>query len=337
MREVKTLLDYAPSVNALETWNVALWNQHKVFVSHPFYQSFLWNKISRSSDIWSRSTWTLPHRIRYLVESLVLFPMYPFVIFVDLFRHNDILFLNPEEKKIAQEKGEENILFAFFRERMHQTVSRIIIHHVLEIIFLVSCCLAVVDPNDVAHEVDYYWYDVFFGIFICSYLVDDFVGTWRRGWKNFSSFWHFYRFVVDVILVAGFLTYLLAFKWDSDMTKEDGKMIDDRSTLSGNKAVNVGATIFMVGCTLTLLRPLRWFLLSRSMGTLVVSVIKVIKDATKIFCVFNVVFFAFAIGTYGMFKPFKLNNESKIKLNSSTSPYHMQQTDLTSIKGILSG
>merc|ERR1719400_1154704 len=92
---------------------------------------------------------------------------------------------------------------------------------------------------------------------------------------------------------------------------------DNRAKLSGNHSVNVGSTILAFGATMALLKPLRWFLLNRTLGPVVVCIIKMLKDIANIFFVFFVVFGAFSISSYFMFKPFHLHNDetSKFKLH----------------------
>ena len=329
MDEVSTLLEFSPDEDTEETWRVALWNNHKLLVSHPFFQNLLWKKISGNSDHWENVY--IHWKIWYFIYALCIFILYPFIIFIDIvFRDNDIMFLSPDEKSAKLKGFKENRFFRWFRERLHRTVFRIIVHHFLELFFLVVVFLSVVDPKDVIGKSEYHWYDITFAIFIASYLLDDIVGLVVRKGRSFSSFWHFYKFINSSILAVGLLTYYISFR----KLKHD-----DRSHLSGNHEANIGASIFAVGGTLALLRPLRWLLLFRSFGPLVVCVIKVIRDTAKIFFIYLIVFLAFAIGTYAMFKPFSLrrvqDGDNNNNTNITNNTYHMQRPDLTSMKGLV--
>ena len=99
---------------------------------------------------------------------------------------------------------------------------------------------------------------------------------------------------------------------------------DNRAKLSGDSPVNIGSTIFAYGATMALLKPLRWFLLNRSLGPVVVCIIKVLKNALKIFLIYLVVFGAFSISSYFMFKPFYLHK----------GEYILHQDDLVTKKGV---
>ena len=102
---------------------------------------------------------------------------------------------------------------------------------------------------------------------------------------------------------------------------------DNRAELSGNHPVNVGSTILAFGATMSLLKPLRWFLLNRTLGPVVVCIIKVLKDVFHIFLIFLVVFGAFSISSYFMFKPFKLHEKEN-------SNFTLHQDDLVTLKGV---
>ena len=102
---------------------------------------------------------------------------------------------------------------------------------------------------------------------------------------------------------------------------------DNRAQESGNSAVNVGSTILAFGATMALLKPLRWFLLNRTLGPVVVCIIKVLKDVFNIFLIFFVVFGAFSISLYFMFKPFDLHKENP--------KFYLHQKDPVSLPGLL--
>ena len=59
MDDVESLLNHSPYAESkkeingqcMETWNIALWNNHTQFVSHPYYQDYLWKKICRHMSL----------------------------------------------------------------------------------------------------------------------------------------------------------------------------------------------------------------------------------------------------------------------------------------------
>ena len=332
MKEVERVLEYSPTQSeALDdheyaTWNVALWNNHKLFVSHPFYQNFLWKKISGKPDNWDNRS--ILNKIGVFFQALFLFLLVnPFIVVYDtIFRDNDIMFLNSEQKR-AKDGGDcEGTFLTWIRDHMHNTVYRIIVHHVMEFFFLIMLFLTLVDPNDVLSSPDVHSYDIVSAIFIASYLLDDIIGIVLRRAKNFSSFWHIFKLITSLMLSCSYITYALSMVKLIEVT---GK--DDRSVVPGNDPVNVGATLFAVGGTLALLRPLRWFLLIKTYGPVVVCIVRVIRDTLRIFLIFILILFAFAVGTFATFKPFYASRAS------NTTGYHLQLPDLLTTKGIVMG
>merc|ERR1712066_854214 len=73
--------------------------------------------------------------------------------------------------------------------------------------------------------------------------------------------------------------------------------------------------------------PLRWLLLNRSLGPLVVTIIKVLKDVLFIASIYLIFFGAYAVCFYFMFEPFKQIKNGKYKLH---------QDDLVTGRGVMS-
>ena len=295
MTEVKTLLHHSPTTDDghrhdNETWNIAIWNSHKKFVSHPFYQDFLWKKLCGHNFHWEK--YYIKWKILYFILSIILPFTYPFIVLIDiLFRKNDLLFISPVEK---EEK--ENKFFSFYRWAMHKPIFRIIFHHFLETIFLILVFLSTWDPSDTFHAKEIWFYDILLGIFVFSYVIDDIVGLRRRGWANFSSFWHTFNFINSIMFLLGMIVSYWSFNYLPN---------DNRATLSGNDSVNIGATVYSIAATFALLRPLRWLLFNKTLGPVVVCCIKVVKDVIHIVVIYMIAFAAFSVGLYSMFKPFK--------------------------------
>ena len=93
--DVKKLLDSCPSDVASERTNLhmALWQEHKDFVSHAFFQQYKWDKMTMDIK-WD--SYNLLKKMKIFLFSICLFPCYPFVVLLDsLFRESNILFLSP--------------------------------------------------------------------------------------------------------------------------------------------------------------------------------------------------------------------------------------------------
>ena len=92
----------------------------------------------------------------------------------------------------------------------------------------------------------------------------------------------------------------------ANVTKLEPPMItsDHRAQLSGNHPVNIGMTMIAYGALMHILRVLRWFLLNKSIGPVVVCCIRVLRDVVYVFVVFIVIYLAFVLGLWFMYKPF---------------------------------
>ena len=295
--DAATILQHAPfrddiedvDTTRQETWNIALWNNHKMLVSHPAFQNFLWEKLCGPDYNWN--TFYFHQKVLNFVLSILIFFTYPIFVLIDtLFRSNDILF----KSRVRNEKG----IFRFYRKMIHRPIFRISTHLLLEFLFLVSVCFSTIDPFDIINSKDSWSYDVILCIFIFSFLLDDIVDLFRRGWATLSSFWHMYTLFTSVIFCVGQVILFVSF---GHILPDS---IDDRALYRGDHAVNIGATIFSIAATLTLLRPLRWLLFNRSLGPTVVCIIKVMRDAFHIFLIYLVILGAFTVGIFSMFKPF---------------------------------
>jgi len=101
MEEVKLILNYSNSDNLEEcenaNWNIALWEGHKKFVGHHFYQQFIWEKMTGDNFDWFN--YFFFWKILLIPAYLLLFLLYPFIICIDLFREADILFVAPAMKE----------------------------------------------------------------------------------------------------------------------------------------------------------------------------------------------------------------------------------------------
>ena len=327
MDDVEMLLNNSPSAGqrteinekCMETWNIALWNNHKLFVSHPYYQDYLWKKICGFEFHWEN--YYFYWKVFYFFFSILIFFTYPFVVLFDtIFGNNDILFKQ-------EPKPEENSIKAFYRRLMHRPLFRIFVHHTLEFTFLLSLLFSTIDPLDVKGKKESHFYDHILYIFIGSYLLEDIIDIFRRGWTNLSSFWHGYTLFTSILLCLGQVIGLV-------VEKIMDKGHDDRSKESGNHLANVGAAIFSVGAIFALLRPLRLFLFFRSLGLTVVCIIKVLSDAFHVLLIYLIMLGAFSTGIFSMYKPFGLRDQSG--QNQTEHNNVMAEDDLKTLKGLFS-
>jgi len=344
-KEVATILEYSPNEdddenNENTNWHLALWEDHKNFVGNHYFQHFLWEKITGENFNWDN--YFLFWRIFYLPIAVILFCFIPLVAVVDsIFRDSDILFVSPEmmkkkrkeknksghtmefqqmddeekancsmypivnEAELQEGESREAPVFSFFRERIHRPIFRMIVSHFLEVIFLINLGLSMYDPYDIAGKSDFWPYDIITIIFVINYFIEDIIDMFRRKLTFFSSFWSFFSFINHLFFVLGG-----ALSYHGFQTLKD----DCRSNESGNHPVNVGSTLLSLGTSMAFFRVVRWFLLQRTLGPVVVCVIKVLKDVLHICFLFAIIFVSFAIGTFSMFKPFRMTEVDSFKI-----------------------
>ena len=340
MKDVETLLEHSTRQEDDEmrsysekNWNLALWNDQKIFVSHPFYQQHLWRKLNGKYLKWD--TCQYHWRALLVISSMfIYFFVFPFIVLFDILScNNDILFESPEQLKKNQHEPscckKERKPKRFFRGLIHTPIFRIVIHHFLEAFFLLCVFLSTVDPLDIYNEKKVKWYDGLMIMFVTLYLLGDIVELFRAGSRLFRSFWLIYNFVTSLLMMIGGITSAIAFTYYIDVDS------DDRARLSGNAAPNVGATIFAFAAPLAMLRPLRWFLFSKTLGTTIVCTIKVIVDVFQAFLIYTIIFAANAAGLFCMFKPFKIRKELSPNQRKSLEPsdYQMAKPDLATQYG----
>merc|ERR1719361_870786 len=94
------------------------------------------------------------------------------------FRDGDILFITPDMRK-QQTPIPERPFFNFFRKRIHWPLLRLIAHHFIEIMFLCSLTLSLVDPVNREKQHGFQPYDYITIIFVFGYLVESLVNLCR--------------------------------------------------------------------------------------------------------------------------------------------------------------
>ena len=75
---------------------------------------------------------------------------------------------------------------------------------------------------------------------------------------------------------------------------------------------------------MSFLRPVQWLLLHRKIGPVVICIKRVMRDVVNVFIVFAIIYIAFSVGLWSMFKPFQ---------NCKDSLYCIKEEKLTKNKG----
>jgi len=304
-QDVETLLSYTREEEDEEVsnWHIALWDQHKSFVAHPYYQHYTWTQIKGTN--FDPYQYSLLPRLLTFPTAVLLFLFYPPIILADsIFREGNILFESPSQFDKCQSEGvsaedqesrspKEHKVWAFFRERIHRPLYRMCVCAFWEAVFLLIFYLALTKTND--GEANFDTFDILTWTFIVHHLIEDLVALWSRTRTFMSSFWSKYTLASNLILVAGAIVSYIGLKQAGH---------DNRAQVSGNHAMNIGLTFVAYGATMYFLRTVRWFLLHRSIGPNVITMIRIIKDVVYVFFVFLVIYLSFSVGIWFMYKPF---------------------------------
>jgi len=182
------------------------------------------------------------------------------------------------------------------------------------------------DPKDQSSKAELWYYDYITVIFVVSYFLEDLIDIFGRYRNFFSSFWNTYSLLNHTLFVLGGCLEFYGFK----KMDVDGYG-DNRAIVSGNHVVNVGATFVSIAASMSFFSTVRFLLLHRKLGPVVVCIIRVLKDTAIIFVLFFIIYVSFAIGTYSMFKPFTLSHN-----NITVDGFKMKADDLANVKGLFS-
>ena len=226
-----------------------------------------------------------------------------FVVFFDLFRDANILFVRSETIKKRRHnaghgEGEENEnwFFAYFREMIHIKVYRMIICHFLYGVYLCLLILMVWNPfeEEDLHWNHYkHWYSYLAGIFAINLLVDDIISFFTTGAKRFfKSFWNAYNLTKNLTMAIGLLV---------------GAFSDDlnRANLSGDHSLNIAGSLVSIALGLEIFVLLRIVVSSEFLGPVCLCLTSVFKDVLRTMPVYTLIFAAHAITALSLFQPFQ--------------------------------
>ena len=237
-------------------------------------------------------------------------------VFFDLFRNADILFVGKEtHDKRRYTRGydrgskEEDVFFgffAYFRERIHIKIYRMIIHHFFYVIYLWLLVLMVWNPfehEDAHWNHWHHWYSYLAFFFAVNLLVDDLMilftrhgQTWPNGQtakRFFKSFWNPYNLTKNLTMVIGLLVGVLA---PDDLNRAD---------LSGNHSLNIAGSLVSLALGAEIFVLLRIVVVSESLGPVCLCLTSVFKDVLRTMPVYSLIFAAHAVAGLSLFVPFQ--------------------------------
>ena len=344
MAEVETILEHRPVMtkttdtskqslskpNKFKQSNLmkALWEGRKDFVAHPYFQEYFNQQMAGGALIppgnrYRTARWCLT----YAPYALLLFCCYPIIVFADFFREADILFEKEEDKGCpaltpsAIEEGglpcgrssKVKEVFTFFREKMHTPDFRMTVYMAIQVLYLVALIFMMWNPtNDSTQssndckEVHVFHYIVLVvtAIFVIEETLDfGFNLLEKEKAAFFESFWNVWSIVFRLFLLVGLSVYLYSCNHFSDGHKMNAAFTN-RALLSGNDVLNVSSTLICLGVAGEFFKILRFLLLFNCFGPLVICVINVAESALKTVPIYFVIFAAYGLFMWGMFKPF---------------------------------
>ena len=119
----------------------------------------------------------------------------------------------------------------------------------------------------------------------------------RLKWKFFSSFiWNTYTITYQLLYMVGLL---LQFPYLTKHTSHD-----NRECLGGNDPINVGVALMAVSSTMAMVGTIKWFLLIRSVGVVIISIGKAFKDVFVMLGLFIIFFISFATAIFALHKTY---------------------------------
>ena len=246
------------------------------------------------------------------------------VVFLDLFREADILFVRSETTKKRRRntnKEDEHWFFAFFRQMIHIKIYRMLISHFLYGTYL--CLLILMVWNQDLHR-NYWnhWYSNLAQFFAFTLLVDDIISlvddiiSHSGAQRFFQSFWNPYNLTKNLIMVVGLLV---------------GALSDDlnRANLDGNHPLNIAGSLVSIALGLEIFVLLKMVISSESLGPVCLCLTSVFKDVLRMMPVYTLIFAAHAIAALSLFVPFQ-------ERNPNNHNYTLVEDHLSSRKNLLS-
>ena len=332
MNEVKMLLMHNPDNDddddddpEEKNWEKALLEGRKDFVAHPFFQQYFLKMMAGFSppSRMARFHW----QWIYAPYVLAIYCVLPFVVFADFFRKADLLFVSPgtlswrihslhHQMKRNKGRGDqdeddvnENRVFHFFRQFVHTPVFRMIVHNVIELFYLIVLLVCLVDftvtnkqePTSRINRTDTEHYLVIlFSIFGLVFLLEDIKMMVLKRYLFFKTFWNPFSFVAHLIMVVGSAILKIYFFYYADEENDY-----NRANLSGNHSINIGVTLISISVGMEMLNKLRYLMLFRVLGPIVLCVTSVFKDVARMALIYVIIYTSATFSLWALLKPFQ--------------------------------
>ena len=350
MDEVKIILEHKFKTDDSEeeekslesNFQKSLLDGRKEFVSHPFYQQYLWKQMTgdSTSEYRQRMKHSQLWAFVYVLEAIFIFSLYPFIAFADFFRKADILFVS--KGRIMQENGNleplsvKERIFMYFRSKIHTPFFRMIVYCAIQFAYLALLIVTIWDPINTmereaceatdddtllnlgqavdkemkkslgstckSEERDFKWYTILAVVLTVFFIIEDTIEFIVKG-KHKTRSDFFETFWIPFSLVGrAFILVGSLVAYAFFQTHPEER---NRANLSGNDMLNFGYTLISIGISAEFFKTLRFLILFEYLGPLVICLIVVIRDAMKVLMVYAIIFGTFGIAGWSLLKPFQ--------------------------------
>ena len=350
MDEVKIILEHKFKTDDSEeeekslesNFQKSLLDGRKEFVSHPFYQQYLWKQMTgdSTSEYRQRMKHCQLWNFVYVFEAIFIFSLYPFIAFADFFRKADILFVS--KRRIMQENGNlepltvKERIFMYFRSKIHTPFFRMIVFCAIQFAYLALLIVTIWDPINTmereaceatdddtllnlgqgvekemkkslgltckSEERDFKWYTILAVVLTVFFIIEDTIEFIVKG-KHKTRSDFFETFWIPFSLVGR--TFILVGSIVAYAFFQTHPEERNRANLSGNDMLNFGYTLISIGISAEFFKTLRFLILFEYLGPLVICLIVVIRDAMKVLMVYAIIFGTFGIAGWSLLKPFQ--------------------------------
>ena len=332
---------------------IAVADKHEEFVGHDYCQQILtqaWLRSDATGDIiqWQSSNMTV--KMLYCLSCFIMYPVHilayiPVMVMGGYPKREDRL------KQTLIQEGQPNDKepslccgLNFLRQSyLHLSfpINRYIANTISYLILLILLIYSSEDPWDEDKSIDLDWYDVCIPIWSLGFLCFE-IKQFRKRYKgkNFS-FWNFYNIVLYLILLVSRATIGIGYLdrcnsieeekamkalvkasctlWQCPLNlfKNLNKCTADRPDEHGPySAVVIGYSFFGIGITMGFVRLMYFCQMVPTIGPIVISIKKIIKDILLVTVTHLIFLFAFGLGIYSVMR---VTDDSVCKTNESHS------------------
>jgi len=306
--EVQTLLQtrsYPGHTDA--NFNIAILDGHKEFVAHEKFQQLLHKKWGQRDRLQWKNTpsynifWSEMSGLGKFVHFLKQMFVFPFLPFVVLFS-SCLTNCFP---------------CTWFSRQSQIPVNRFIYWELSKMLFYAIVLMTLIDTDDVA------WYDILAGLWICSYMLENFRTIHRlyrysshddrrRVFKRWLTFKNIYMLSTDLVFLIALILRYYAYL---------NSQCRRGCPYQGNETAFIASAIWSVASLLTFLRIIQGGLMWRQTGPIIISMSYMILDVMVFLFIFVIVYISFTLSMVYIYAVY--SDERTDKFNNHKSAFKL--------------